>query len=644
VNQTASASSFAAAVGHHKAGRLDQAASGYRDVLRRTPGHADAMHLLGIIEAQQGRLHQALPRLQEAARLSPRNAEIRLNLGNALLAAGRGDQALDAYRAALAIQPDFAEARVSLLQALNRIAAFLHGENRAGESIPLWREAIALAPDRDAHWQGLATALEHVVFIKRDPLLHDVLVRLLGRSDVNPNWFYFAILSYLRVTPGFAEAIAAAEAPDEIPGGDLFMRLLHGAIVADPEIERTLTRWRAAALGKIDGQPGGTSLEFLAALASQCFATEYVYGETPEETATIEQLLVRSEGARPEQLAVLAAYRPLHRLAVAEQGWPPALAPVIQRQLIEPREEQRLRATIPALTPVDDSTSRAVREQYEENPYPRWLSLARPHQAMRAAEHLGAEPDILVAGCGTGSHSALTAMRFPTARVLAVDLSLTSLAYARRRGNELGLGRIEYAQGDILALGGLQRRFDLVESIGVLHHLREPLAGWRVLADLVKPGGMMFIGVYSELARRSIVAARAFIAEHGFPADAAGIRRARRAILEKMDDWVLRRLRTNVDFYSLSGCRDLLFHVQEHRFTVPRIAEALDALGLSFIGFDSLDRDAVRNYRARFPGDPDMRSLSNWDAFERDNPDTFPNMYQFWLRKPVSSETPRGPQ
>jgi SAM-dependent methyltransferase len=228
--------------------------------------------------------------------------------------------------------------------------------------------------------------------------------------------------------------------------------------------------------------------------------------------------------------------------------------------------------------------------------------------------------------------------------VLAVDLSLTSLSYALRCSRALGLERIEYAQADILELGRLQRRFDIIESVGVLHHLNDPIAGWRVLVDLLKPGGVMLIGLYSELARRSIVAARALIAERGFDATIDGIRRARHAILDAMEDRVVRRLRTNTDFYSISGCRDLLFHVQEHRFTVPQIVAALETLGLDFVRFEALDRAAAAKYRARFPSDPEMRTLANWDAFEQDNPDTFPNMYQFWLRKPAAAEPQRGPQ
>lgn len=645
LDQTSQAPSFDAAVRHHKAGRLDLAAAAYREVLRRRPDHADALHLLGIIDAQQGRLPQAVQRLQHAARLSPRNPEIRLNLGNVLLATGQGAEALEAYRATLAVKPDFDDARTALLRAIERIGAFLQSENRGGEAIPLWREAIALAPGNDAYWLALANALQQVVFVARDPGLHEVLLRLLNRADVNPNAFYYAILSCLRLTPGFADALAQDEPPVDLPGTDLFERLLLTAIVADPEIERALTRWRAAILRRLDrGDRAGVSLSFLCALAAQCFATEYVYIETAEETSAVDRLRM-ALGSDPERLALFAAYRPLHSVSNAPTQAPPPLDRLVQRQVTEPREELRLRETIPALTPISDAVSQAVQGHYEENPYPRWLTLPPPRPSRIVAERLGIpNPDILIAGCGTGSHSAYTALRFPGSRILAIDLSRTSLAYARRRSRELGLDRVDYAQADILALGGLDRRFDIVESIGVLHHLEDPLAGWRVLNRLLKPGGLMFIGLYSELARRPIVTARAFIAEHGFADNADGIRRARHAILEGMDDSVTRRLRTNIDFYSLSGCRDLLFHVQEHRFTVPQIADAIAALGLDFLGFEALDAGTITKYRARFPGDPEMRSLAHWDEFERDHPDTFPNMYQFWLRKPPASESLRGPQ
>ena len=98
-------------------------------------------------------------------------------------------------------------------------------------------------------------------------------------------------------------------------------------------------------------------------------------------------------------------------------------------------------------------------------------------------------PQVLVAGCGTGSHAIIAAHRFRGARVLAVDLSLSSLTYAKRKTRELGVTNIDYAQADILRLGGIARSFDVIESVGVLHHLDDPFAGWRILLSLLRPGG-----------------------------------------------------------------------------------------------------------------------------------------------------------
>jgi len=53
-----------------------------------------------------------------------------------------------------------------------------------------------------------------------------------------------------------------------------------------------------------------------------------------------------------------------------------------------------------------------------------------------------------------------------------------------RKTKELKLSNIEYAQADIMELGSFERRFDLIECSGVLHHLGDPLAGWRILVDL----------------------------------------------------------------------------------------------------------------------------------------------------------------
>ena len=121
------------------------------------------------------------------------------------------------------------------------------------------------------------------------------------------------------------------------------------------------------------------------------------------------------------------------------------------------------------------------------------------------AQHFSNKPDVLVAGCGTGQHALDTASRFLNCNVLAVDLSLSSLSYAMRKTQELGVTNIEYMQGDILKLNQLERKFDIIESEGVLHHMDDPLAGWKVLVDRLRSDGLMKIGLYSDIARQRII-------------------------------------------------------------------------------------------------------------------------------------------
>jgi 2-polyprenyl-3-methyl-5-hydroxy-6-metoxy-1,4-benzoquinol methylase len=98
--------------------------------------------------------------------------------------------------------------------------------------------------------------------------------------------------------------------------------------------------------------------------------------------------------------------------------------------------------------------------------------------------------DFLIAGCGTGQQSIAVAQKFGDQNMLAVDLSLASLSYARRKSDEFGL-RIEYGQADILEMAALNRQFDVIECQGVLHHMADPYAGWQALLPLLRPNGFM---------------------------------------------------------------------------------------------------------------------------------------------------------
>ena len=241
-------------------------------------------------------------------------------------------------------------------------------------------------------------------------------------------------------------------------------------------------------------------------------------------------------------------------------------------------------------------------------------------------------PDILIAGCGTGQHSIGTASKFKEAKVLAIDLSCSSLAYAIRKTKELGIKNIEYMQADILDLGSLGRKFDIIESVGVLHHMDEPVKGWRVLSDCLKPGGLMKIGLYSELAREHIIKIRTEISNLRIGSSDKDMRSFRDIVIKSNTDHHKRILGSN-DFYSLSTFRDLLFHVQEHTFTISQISSCLDELGLKFCGFES-DK-ILSNFKLFNSCKNDPYDLEKWQNYEELNPSTFLGMYQFWCQKSI---------
>jgi hypothetical protein len=185
-----------------------------------------------------------------------------------------------------------------------------------------------------------------------------------------------------------------------------------------------------------------------------------------------------------------------------------------------------------------------------------------------------------------------------------------------------------------LKLATLGRTFDRIEAIGVLHHLAEPTTGWRVLLSLLKPAGEMCIGLYSEAARQSIVQARALAAQRGHRPTPTDIRKFRQEIMREVDDPRWKLIKSFRDFHSMSGCRDLLFNVMEHRFSIPEIAVFLRDNDLSFLGFEfARGSPVVERFLERFPDPGALTTLENWHSFEVSNPQTFSDMYLFWVRK-----------
>jgi len=608
---------FNSAVMHHHAGALADAERAYRQLLVAFPGHAEAHSRLGAVLMRRGALADAIAEIERALALQPDMFEAYGNLAQAYLATGQSERATEAACRALELN-ETPQTRMMFAQC---VAGARFGGNASRYRRWLSRALV------EGWTRPRELTRASIVVVRRNASIADAIAR------VDAAW-----PNRLPASELWDSGTIAALAQDE-----LLCRLLESDPIPDLGLERLLTNVRGALVYQAaESTYDARILSFCCSLARQCFINEYVFATSDPETQAVaglreslDNLLAGGEMPPAHWLPIAGAYLPLHALANAKllptQAWPQPLDELITQQIREPAAEADIAAKIPALTPIDDEVSRAVRAQYEENPYPRWSVNGPPPQASPSPPSPQLPRDALIAGCGTGLSTIEFARQAPATRILAIDLSLASLGYAKRMAARLKLGNVEFGQADILRLGSLGRQFDFIDASGVLHHMADPWQGWRILLALLRPGAIMQVGLYSELGRRNIVAARAFIAARGYRPIAADIRRCRQDIIAA-EDAQIASVAQRDDFFTLSECRDLLFHVQEHRTTVPEIKSFLAANGLEFGGF-FVDAATRARFTARFPKPQAALDLDCWHAFETAAPDTFAGMYQFSLRK-----------
>ncbi|MGE3142376.1 MAG: methyltransferase [Hyphomonadaceae bacterium] len=673
-----------------QAGRAAEAAQRLAAAQTAQPRNPFIAFNLGRALLQAGAPAKALRPFKTAASLKADFAEAHAGAGDALLALGRMREAQSAFAQALTLRPGFFPALHGLgllalrqgdhaAAALGFEKALAHapagdGAARAAalgnlglarlqagagpQAIGPLLEACEAAPQAAAYRSALVAALTHVKAAPDDPRLRPALEALLARPDVNPRALASVTQAHLAAAhdlmPVFAALARDGEETDLAPyaarlealcADPLFLALIANAPVTSVGFELLLTRLRRRLL-EAASHGGPASLAFACALAQQCFLNEYVFFLAQAEEAQFAAL-ASIEAPAVLQRAVYACYRSL-----AAAPWPPLAEPpspfasVLRQQIEEPARERKIAEALPTLSSVEDAVSQAVRAQYEENPYPRWsrvtigapmslgalLCAELPHAQPREAPQTQA-PRVLIAGCGTGLQTMHAVTRLSGASVLAVDLSRASLAYGARKIAEYGVPGVTHMQADILALGQLSERFDLIESFGVIHHMADPARALAILAGLAKPGGLVYLGLYSAIARQSVVAARDFIAARHDPANAEGVRRARRAIMLEGDPALAPLLSPASDFWTTSDCRDLIFHVQEHRFTLLEIEAMLRGCGLEFLGLSLPTPGDRALFAAENPDPRAARALPAWHAFELRHPELFGDTYRIWAKK-----------
>ena len=682
-------------------GRIKEVSECCRRAIALRPDFCEAYINLGHVYLTQGKHDEALVHYQTAININPRCPDVYFNIGNILREQGKPAEAIENYRKALHYAPrmaaahnnlgiiyldqdEFEKAATCFLAALildphstiypNNFGMACRTSHQFKNYMEYYRKAVETLPDSKSVRLGFIQILANNTLIEHDSWLDKELQACLSLTDIDYKPLTndaaqllknkYNIQNFITDNDGAIQMVIEKIATDK-----LFILYLEKVLNVDPDMEIFLTRLRRTLL--LDHQQGKDldeeKLALICALAHQGANNEYVFSLDAAEQRYVDELRGGIERTAQSinapnpglerELCLFGMYDSLYSLSgnkqlgdIARTAWSEWFLPLLDKTLTFPLAEEKIKPGIDSISDIEDETSQLVQSQYEENPYPRWLSMPDlmkedlQHHLKQLFPHFTPPPilhtpiEILIAGCGTGKQPIHTAMHFEGVNVLAVDISKSSLAYAIRMARKYDATNMRFMQGDILKLSSLNKRFPIIECIGVLHHMEDPLAGWKILTDLLMEDGLMSIALYSETARKDLNGPRNEFRSMGFTPNRENIRKYRSNILKRISQGEISRssILNKFDFYSTSGCRDLLFHFQEHRFTIPQISDALTRLDLRFIGFvfPSAQARSIKNlYLKHFPEDREMTNLLYWDQFEKIYPNTFSEMYQFWCQK-----------
>ena len=405
--------------------KFEEAATAFRQATTVKPDYAEAHSNLGVTLQELGRLEEAEASCRQAIAIASDFAEAHYNLGNAIKELGRLEEAEAIYTQAISLKSDYTEAYNNLgitLQELGRLEeaeescrqaiaiAFNFAEahynlgntlkelGRKEEAIESYKKAIALKPDFAEAYVNIALALSGTVFRKPNPDIQELITSILDQKTyVRPRDISTAAISLLKFDPALKTVFLMHAESDlrlllqkvisdlsEVP---LLLKLMSVCPIADLELEALLTDIRSVLLATTSEITGSSEfLRFQSALALQCFTNEYVYVQTDNETkalgtleAVVKESLLKREQPSPQAILCLAAYKALHDYEWSDLlTMTPDIEDVFARQAVEPKQELRLKSDIPILQEITDKVSSKVRQQYEKNPYPRWVSLGLP--------------------------------------------------------------------------------------------------------------------------------------------------------------------------------------------------------------------------------------------------------------------------
>lgn len=622
-----------------------------KEMLSSYPGSYILYNLIGIIYAKIQEFDQALSHYEKALEIFPKYSDVYNNLG--LLYSDKNLYRLSrqSFEKAIILNPNFKQAIINL--------SWLHfNQSEYLLSFDLVIKSILIDQNDEKTLIILGNLLNKIQFGKCYEILYEPIIVLLTKfNHVQPRNIAHSLIGLIKHDDVMKELlkieilkvsnIEFLDILKKLSNFKILITLMELAPVPDVEVETILTQIRKRLIKeKISDHFYPAISQFITALSCQCNINEFLYTETQTETVAIKDLeaqifnkIKNNSNLSIMDINLLSMYKPLEGLDWAIQINKSSIPEHLSTRITEYEEEKIIKKNIKKYKLDEGVTSIKVREQYEENPYPRWIKpliynsntsiidFFNKHKIkLKESNNFNLHnPEILVAGCGTGQHAINTASIFKQSNITAIDLSINSLSYALRKSKELKINNITFFQCDILNVAMMKKKFDIIESVGVIHHMQDPMSGLSALLSVLNKNGLLKLGLYSSLGRRNITEYKKKYLSSDINLELSRIKEHRKNIAENVSEKILSIMKFN-DFYSLSEFRDMVLHFQEHTFNIKDIKKILSDFNLFFCGFNI---DYMNASHQNF----DVYDLDYWFDLEQKNPDLFQSMYQFWCQK-----------
>ena len=248
----------------------------------------------------------------------------------------------------------------------------------------------------------------------------------------------------------------------------------------------------------------------------------------------------------------------------------------------------------------DDPRNDVVVHQYERWRYPRpiqdleawvagnweWFDPSHAHRILWPDREYPPDLDILIAGCGT-NQAAVFAYTNPAARVVAVDISQPSLDHQQYLKDKYGLFNLELHLLPIEELPTLGLDFDLIVSTGVLHHLKDPVAGMEALKDCLRPDGAIGVMLYTKYGRIGVEVLESVFRDMGLGPDEASVEIVKEMISVLSPDHPVQRYLTiapDLQASSDAARVDTFLHGRQRSYSIDECINLVNPAGLVFQG------------------------------------------------------------